>query len=160
MRFFKLNSYDNILPYYSVYSVAGAIFKKSYFTSLWTNHNGKVDETLQILNALKYLKKHPESQISHTKKEYFKTGFKSSATFGVKENSKDNLALLKVNSLLNESWINNEFNVIKDLPNDLNDADIVNVLSKEKKETQVVLKWEDWTRNFKQKYKELGCKVE
>lgn len=160
MRFLRLNSFDNVLPYYSIYSVAGSVFKKSYFTNLWANHGNRVDEGLQILNALKYLKMHPESQVAQAKKEYFKTGFKSSATFGVKKNSKTNLELLKVNYLLNESWMNNEFDVIKDLPNDLCETDIINVLSKEKKEAKVVLKWQHWVEAFKQQYREFGCKVE
>ena len=140
MSFLKLNSFDNILPYYSIYSVAGSVFKKSYFTNLWIDHSNKVDESLQILNALKYFKKHPESQVAHAKTECFKTGFNSSATFGVNQNLKNNLELLKVNSLLNESWLNNEFDVIKDLPNDLYETDIISILNKEKTKELRLLK--------------------
>lgn len=159
MRFFKLNTLNNILPYYNIYSVAGAIFKKEYFTQLWHNHNSCVDESLQLLNALKYFKKHSQSLTACAKKEYFKTGFKSSATFGIKNsNSKNNLALLKVNSLLNEAWLNNEFNTTKNLPNDIQDISILNILNKTDKE--MAIQWQDWINKFKQKYQDFGCKIE
>ncbi|WP_147678940.1 glycosyltransferase family protein [Algibacter pacificus] len=158
--FFKLNAFKNILPYYSIYSVAGAIFKKSYFTCLWQNHDDEIDESLQLFNALHYLKTHPESQIAHGKKEYFKTGFCSSATFGVKKSETDNMKLLKVNRLLNEAWMKNEFAAINSLPKDLKETEILDILNTETGDLELALIWEKWVEAFKQKYRKFGCKID
>ena len=46
--FLKLNTEQNKLNYYHIYSTAGVIFNKKYFLNLWHNHNNEVDENLQI----------------------------------------------------------------------------------------------------------------
>lgn len=161
MRFLKLNSLENILPYYNIYSVSGVIFKKNYFINLWLNHENKIDESLQILNALKYLNKYKKSKVACSKKEYFKIGFKSSATFGINnKSSKNNSDLLRVNVLLNESWLNDEFDTIKNLPNDINEEDIIRILYNSKKEDDLVMQWKEWVEKFKQQYQEFGCKID
>ena len=157
---FRLNSFKNILPYYGVYSVAGAVFEKHYFTSLWNNHVNKIDETLQIGNALKYLKEHSGSQLAQGEIECFKTGFNSSATFGVKQGVTDNVELLKVNNLLNESWLNNQLDVVSSLPSDLIESDIYRLLENETGDEVFALKWKNWVEHFKQKFRVFGCKID
>lgn len=71
-------SYQSELNYYSIYSVAGAVFKKDYFLEIWKNAASGVNEKQQLIQAIAYYKKH-KLQFGRTTKEVLKTGFISSA---------------------------------------------------------------------------------
>jgi len=160
MKLLGLYTTEKNLAYYHIYSVAGSVFKKDYFISLWKKNNGKVDEGLQIENALKYLKSNSDSKIAHSKKEYFQTGFSTAATITHKKYEGVNLDIFEVNKFLNEAWLNNQFDVISSLPSDINAYEIEQVLNKVDDEGELTFEWKKWHDNFKNQYKRLGCKTE
>lgn len=160
MKFLGLYTKERNLAYYHIYSVAGAVFKRDYFVSLWKNNNGKVDEGLQIQNALEYLKKHSNCKIAHSKKEYFKTGFSTAATLTHKEYEGINLDIFKVNRYLNDAWSNNEFNTIDSLPSDIFESEIIKILKKYDATGKLFSEWKKWKKQFKNQYEVLGCKTE
>ena len=79
LRFLKINTQKKHLAYYTIYSVAGMVFNRDYFVSLWNNHENNIDEGLQIYNALKFLRKN-KNQFARFNNQVLRTGFMSSAT--------------------------------------------------------------------------------
>ena len=57
MKILKIHTPKRFLGYYSIYSVAGVIFNKDYFLTLWKDHKNTVNEGLQLFNALTYFNK-------------------------------------------------------------------------------------------------------
>lgn len=159
MRFLGLYTNERNLAYYHIYSVAGSVFKKDYFVSLWKNNDGKVDEGLQIKSALEYLKLNSNSKIAHSKKEYFQTGFSTAATLTHKKYEGIELDIFKVNKILNEAWFNNDFDIVSSLPNDISSIEIERIL-KNGDGTELFLEWSKWHSLFKKQYQKLGCKTE
>lgn len=160
MKLLGLYTTERNLAYYDIYSVAGSVFKKDYFISLWKNNNRKVDEGLQIQNALEYLKSNSDSKIAHSKKEYFQTGFSTAATLTHKKYEGVNLNIFEVNKYLNESWFNNKFDVTSNLPKDILETEIVQILNHADKTGKLTSEWRKWHNNFKNQYKRFGCKTE
>lgn len=157
-KFLKLNTTQNILPYYSIYSVAGVLFSKDYFLNLWHRHTNKVDEQLQIINALKYYQNH-NSVFIRTQKEIVSTGFMSSATNFCKKNGKTDFDMMKFNALLNLKWYEESFNVYDDLENDLSENSIRTFLILENNPKIKPENWKKWVSDFKNQYINLGCKI-
>lgn len=159
MKFLGLYTTERNLAYYHIYSVAGSAFKKDYFVSLWKNNKGKVDEGLQIQNALEYLKSNSNSKIAHSKKEYFQTGFSTAATIADKKFEEINLDIFDVNKFLNEAWFNNKFDVTSSLPKDILETEIEQILNNANKTGELTTEWKNWHNNFKNQYEKLGCKT-
>ena len=130
------------------------------FVSLWKNNNGRVNEGLQIQNALEYLKFNLNSKIGHSRKEYFQTGFSTAATLTHKQYEGVDLNIFEVNKHLNDAWLKNEFDVTSSLPQDILESEIVKVLNKANAKGNLTLEWEKWHNKFKNQYKQLGCKTE
>lgn len=159
MKFLGLYTTERNLAYYHIYSVAGSVFKKDYFVSLWKNNTGKVDEGLQIQNALEYLESNSNSKIAHSKKEYFQTGFSTAATLTHKKYEGVNLDIFEVNKFLNEAWFNSQFDVVSNLPKDILETEIVQILNNADKTENLTSEWKKWHNNFKNQYEKLGCKT-
>jgi GR25 family glycosyltransferase involved in LPS biosynthesis len=156
----KIHTSERYLNYYSIYSVAGAIFKKDYFLSLWKYHKNTVDEGLQLFNAVTYFNKNKERiAFSHTHSEVLKTGFLSSATNQFKEF--DVLVDMFVfNKIINEAWYENELNVMDNYPNDIPVNVIKNILKAGKEDSVFADDWEKWVLSFKNQYVNFGCKID
>lgn len=159
MKFLGLYTTERNLAYYHIYSVAGSVFKKDYFVSLWKNNKGKVDEGLQIQNALEYLESNSNSKIAHSKKEYFQTGFSTAATLTHKKYEGVNLDIFEVNKFLNEAWFNSQFDVVSNLPKDILETEIVQILNNSDKTENLTSEWKNWHNSFKNQYEKLGCKT-
>ena len=81
LTFLNIYSLERFLEYYTIYATSGAIFKKKYFLKLWKNHSNKVDEVLQLNNAVRYIGgKKKQQYFGFTTVELMKTGFLSSAS--------------------------------------------------------------------------------
>lgn len=159
MKVLGLNSKENKLGYYSIYSVAGVIFKKDYFIKLWDNHNQSVDESLQLMNALKYFKENPQSQVAHANKEFLKAGFSTAATPSSKKYKDVNIDLYYCNKVLNDAWFNDDFDVLKDFPNDFNPNEITRILNIAEPNGNLAKEWQKWTQSFRNQYLKFGCDV-
>lgn len=146
------------LSYYSIYSVAGVVFEKKYFLSLWNNHKNSVNESLQIYNALKYLKKNNTNTcFARTHNEYLKTGFMSAATN--KDYFNNPCDLFQLNHILNELWYQNQLEVIENFPNDFN----LNYLKKLINDSDYSFntnQWIKWVNEFQERNRNYGCKID
>ncbi|MFC4739764.1 hypothetical protein ACFO3U_07120 [Flavobacterium ponti] len=161
LHLLKINTLDRQLSYYTIYAVAGAIFKRDYFNRLWDNHTNVVDEGLQKYHAVKILfKEKKKNKYAHYKKEILKTGFISSATNQNKEHYKGDVDMFVFNKILNEAWLEDSFNTIQSLPFDIKDEDVFSVLENDSLKRIQSKKWLSWSTAFKKQYLEKGCVID
>ncbi|MFV8356941.1 hypothetical protein ACNQGB_12245 [Flavobacterium sp. XS1P32] len=157
LRFFKINTLDRLLAYYSIYAVAGILFHKNYFLQLWSNHNNDVNEGLQLYNAVKFYNRNKEMFFAHTNNEVMKTGFSSSATSQNKNGVL--IDMFAFNLMLNEAWFTNKFDAINNYPNDFDETVIYAIIGHQNKLVSNE-KWSIWKREFRNQYESFGCKLE
>lgn len=158
LNFFKIYSLEKELNYYTIYAVAGAIFNKEYFLNLWKNHNSKVDEGLQIKNALQFLKNNPTIEnFGNSNIEVLKTSFLSSASNGLRNQNFDMFAF---NAIINQAWLNNDFEVMQNFPNDFLETQIEVILDRENNVLATKLAWKKWVLQFKNQYINIGCQIQ
>ncbi|WNM18753.1 glycosyltransferase family 2 protein [Flavobacterium capsici] len=161
LRLFKIHTDEKHLAYYTIYAVAGMIFNKEYFLSLWKNHQNKVDEGLQLYNAVKKFKDSKgKLKFARCEKEVLKTGFISSATNEHKEKFSGNVDMFQFNKIMNEAWLNDTFEVIKSLPNDIHSDEVVKVLNSSNQNAIQTENWINWSNDFKNYYINIGCKID
>jgi hypothetical protein len=154
-------SVDKLLEYYTIYATSGAIFKRKYFLKLWKNHNNKVDEGLQLSNAVKQINRKRKLQyFGFTNSELMKTGFLSSASNHNKKNVTLNFDLFAFNKIINEAWYNGTFDPMENYPNDLNSTRIEELLVVENHPTASSLEWKKWVEAFKNQYRNFGCNID
>lgn len=157
MRFLNLFSDDKALDYYSIYGVAGAIFRKDYFLSLWYNSVNEVDENLQLINAVKFWHKNKNINFARTNQEFLATGFLSSAT-NKHFNNKD-FDLFQFNRVINEAWFSDKFDAMDNFPKDLNNLAIAEILTNENHPNAQVDDWNQWVFKFKKQFQSFGCNI-
>lgn len=155
LKTFGIYSRDKELGYYSIYSVAGAIFKKEYYINIWKNSTGRIDEKMQLVNALQYLEK-DNVMFAKSNIEKLKTGFMSSA-FEKKKYAE--FSVHDFNFVMNEFWLKNADFFCNNLEFDLNQNEIKNILVTENKSDLYIEQWENWVLNFKENYRNIGCVV-
>jgi hypothetical protein len=157
----NIHTLDRRLAYYTIYAVAGVIFKRDYFNKLWVNHTNVINEGLQTYNALKiFFKERNKNKYAHYRKEILKTGFMSSATNQNKEHYTGNIDMFVFNKLLNDAWFNNTFDTIKSLPKDISQDDIISVIDNDNEQKISKEDWLKWSNNFKQQYIDIGCLID
>ena len=161
LRFLKINTNEKHLAYYTIYAVAGMIFNKHYFVKLWENHKNNIDEGLQIYNAVKIYKQQGNKiKFAQYKEEILKTGFMSSATNQNKESFEGNVDMFVFNKIMNEAWMNNQFDVINSLPKDIDKEEIVKVLNYDTEQRVLAQDWLTWVESFKKQYLKIGCVID
>lgn len=157
-EFLNVYSYEKFLGYYAIYGVAGVVFKKEYFLALWSNHKNRIDEGLQLNNAVRFLSKN-KTTFAHTNNEVVKTGFLSSATnqfkdFGVA------VDMFLFNKIINEAWFSNQLDVMQNYPNEIEVATIEVILQKENNPKILPKDWLQWVASFRNQYQNFGCKID
>lgn len=160
LKFLGIYSDQKSLNYYAIYSVAGTIFNKNYFLSLWKNHTNTVSEKLQLHNAIKFLKNNKEVNFGRTHKEIVKTSFSSAATNQHKNYENVTIDMFAFNKVINESWFKNEFEIANDFPKDLNPATIYKILQERQHPNAQPEEWKKWTQSFKSQYTSFGCVID
>lgn len=161
LKVLKIHTYERHLSYYSIYAVAGVVFRKDYFLTLWDNHKNEVDEGLQLYNSVKYLDKNRDKiGFAHSKNEIVKTGFLSSATNQFKNYEGVNIDMFSFNKIVNEAWYNDMLDVMQNYPKDLNVNQIVSIIEKENNPDVTVAEWEKWVGSFKNQFQSFGCNLD
>lgn len=157
-EFIGLYSLQNKLNYYSIYSVAGAFFKKEYFLNLWNDNYGNVNEDLQLRNALKFIKRHNKSIFARFREETLKTSFISSATNFSRGYDKE-FDMFAFNKILNDAWYEDLTSFNRDYSRDISAQIIEKTLSSMDVSIVFIEKWKVWMESFKNQYKNIGCLV-
>ncbi|RXR19275.1 hypothetical protein EQG63_07465 [Flavobacterium amnicola] len=152
---FGVFSKEKEMKYYQLYNVAGAVFSKRYYVSLWQTNQTVVAEKNQIINALKFFAKYPKSKVGKTKSEVLKTGFVTSA---LRKDFISDFNIEKANVVLNELWLEGKFEVLSDVNSDLDITVIKNEIIA-KTDVNFYENWLLWIHNFKQVYLNFGCNI-
>ena len=143
------------LGYYTMYSVAGAIFKKDYYSEIWKNAHDVVDEKQQMGNALTYYNANA-TVFGRTPQEVLKTGFISSA---FPKYTCDEFSIHDFNAALNVYWLNNPTPFLKDLGADVSITVVNAILEKMNKSKTYIREWNAWVERFKNEFRTIGCNI-
>jgi GR25 family glycosyltransferase involved in LPS biosynthesis len=158
-KFLGIYSKERFLSYYCIYAVAGVVFNRNYFLSLWKNHKNSVDEGLQIANAVGFMNKN-KTAFAHANNEVLKTGFLSSATNQFKEHYEATIDMFLLNKTINEAWFHNEIDVMENYPKDISMDIISKILDVANNPKLASNDWKKWVSNFRNQYINLGCTID
>jgi hypothetical protein len=152
----KLLPINFFVPYYSLYTVASALFNKTYWLQLWDSSQQQVNEMNQLMKAFEWSRK---SQRHYGKyhKEIIKTSFLTSSNPSGNVNG-FNINL--VNHYLNKAWLNDRLDTMMNYPSDFSTAYLKNILSREGAPANILLKWQAWINWFKIMNQNTGNKIE
>lgn len=145
------------LKYYTIYVVAGAIFRKDYFNYIW-NDISKLNESEQIAKTLEFYKKTNTKIVAgKSKTEFIKQSFLTSATNECKNIT---TSIFEINRILNDGWLNGDIDPYKDFPGDFRMSEMKPLFDMHDKSGKVYndwLKWYDWVVTG---YSKIGQKFE
>lgn len=158
---YKLGLVDNKtkLKYWSLNSILMGLYQKNYWLSIWEDAKGKVDEKQQLRNAAAWYHKNKKAIFARTNEEVLKTTFKSSATGSYHEYG-NHFDVNRMNFILNEAWLNKDFDAMQNYPKDFSDDYIKSFLDKENHPDAQYDEWFKWAEKFRQQYRNLGAEVE
>ncbi|WP_291120747.1 glycosyltransferase family 2 protein [Empedobacter sp. UBA7248] len=158
---YKLGLVDNKtkLKYWSLNSILMGLYQKEYWLSIWEDAKGKVDEKQQLRNAAAWCHKNKNAIFARTNQEVLKTTFKSSATGSYHEYG-NHFDVNRMNYILNEAWLNKEFDAMQNYPKDFSDDYIKSFLDKENHPDAQYDEWFKWAEKFRQQYRNLGAEVD
>lgn len=158
---YKLGYVDNNTKeeYWHLNSILMGLYKKEYWLTIWKDAIGQVDEKQQLRNAAAWYHKNKNAIFARTKQEVLKTTFKSSATSSYHEYGNP-FDVNRFNFILNEFWLNDDFNSLENYPNDFSDGYIQQKLEKANHPDAQYTEWYIWAEKFRQQYRNIGCIVE
>lgn len=158
---YKLGLVDNTTKrkYWSLNSILMGLYYKDYWLEIWKDAKGKVDEKQQLRNAAAWYNDNKSALFARTNKEYLKTTFKSSAT-GSYHKYGFNFDVNRMNHILNEAWLNNEFDAMQNYPKDFSDSYIKQFLDKVNHPDAQFDEWFKWADKFRNQYRNLGAEVD
>lgn len=155
---YLLKFFDNEtrLKYWALNSIMMGLWKKDYWLEVWKDAQERVDERQQLINAANFYRKNKSNGnfLARLKKEAMKTTFQSSATNSYHEYGFD-FDVNKFNHILNEAWLNGDFDAMQNFPNDFSADYFERFISKEID----VEKFQKWAEKFREQYANLGCEV-
>lgn len=144
-------------PYWSMYSVAGAMFRKDYWLHLWKDSRREVDEGLQLFNALDWTHKYPNTKFAKLNAEVMKTSYISSATNKFSEVQFD---VQHFNHHISRAWLAGKFDAMENFPADFSAPYVKRHLSDSGDVNASYDGWMKWVELFKDQYRRIGCVVD
>lgn len=155
MRLF--NHKLELLRYYHLYIVAGGVFSKRYYETVWKTNQNTVDELKQVSQLFKSKFK---VKVGNTKNETLRTSCKTTATLISKEHLDVTIDIFKVNKLLNNAWLINIVYDVFDFNNNIPTAWIKNVLTSDKMNKSLFEEWQIWYKKIEFTYNKIECILE
>ncbi|MFV0179612.1 glycosyltransferase [Empedobacter falsenii] len=160
---YKLGLVDNHTKrkYWILNSILMGVYRKDYWLYMWKDSINLLDEKIQLRNAGVWFGKHKNNRnlIVRTKEEIMKTTFKSSAS-GQYHNYDICLSVDKVNQILNEAWLKDEFDAMENYPKDFSDYYIKSFLDQANHPDAQYEEWYKWAEKFRAQYRNLGAEVD
>ncbi|RYD51971.1 MAG: glycosyltransferase [Sphingobacteriales bacterium] len=142
-----------IMPLYDLYSVASAFFDKHYWLYLWnTAQDGKVNENLQLINAIRYWKTRKPS-FAYYPVDVSTTSYITSATNNYEGIDLD---VFRFNHILNEAWLEGRLDAMEGYPADLPQTTIETILNQAADPAASFPEWLKWVERFKGQYASFG----
>ena len=147
--------------YWSLNSILMGLYQKEYWLHIWKDAKGKVDEKQQLRNASTWFNKNKSNKnfVARTTSEVMNTTFKSSATSSYHEYG-NNFDVNRMNHILNEAWLKNDFDAMQNYPKDFSDDYIKIFLEQENHPDAQYEEWFIWAEQFRKQYRNLGAQVD
>lgn len=157
----KLAKPDSKRIYWTLNSILMGLYHKDYWLYIWKDSDNSLNEKIQLRNAAVYYHHNKKNfnLIARTKFELMKTTFKSTSS-GVYHDYNLDLDINRVNFILNEAWLNDQFDAMQNFPNDFSDEYIGEFLNIENHSDAQYESWLKWIEKFKQQYRNLGANVD
>lgn len=158
---YKLGLVDNETKrkYWGINSILMGLYQKEYWLAIWEDAKGKVDEKQQLRNAAVWFHKNKTATFARTNQEIMRTTFQSSATGSYHEYG-NHFDVNRMNYILNEAWLNNEFDAMENYPKDFSDDYIKTFLDQANHPDAQYVEWFKWAEKFRQQYRNLGAEVD
>lgn len=142
-----------VMQLWVMYDIPMGMYRKDYLLFLWKDKYKRVIEQLQLKNAVEWAFRHKgKSKYTLMTNRVMATSYRSSASFNA-FNIEENFDLIKFNHILNELWLNGQFDEYQNYPNDFSVDYIYNILA-EKENTEFAERWKKWTESFIEMHKE------
>jgi hypothetical protein len=145
-----------LLPYYSLYTVTAAFFRKEYWLFNLAGASDTVNESLQLLQAVRWRQENPASKFGKSKSEIVKTSFITSS-INTRHAPFD---MIRLNHHFNTLWRRGELNSVENMPNDFSMEYLTTLLNKISDPDCTSSSWNKWIYNFKQEFTSIGCIVD
>ena len=134
---------------WKLYDIPMAMMRKNYLLYIWKDKYKRVIENLQLANAVSWdLKTKGETKYTLLKNRAMDFTARSSASFNA-FNIKENFDLIRFNYILNELWLNGQFDEYQNYPHDFSVDYIYNILI-EKESKAFADQWKKWTQGLEQ----------
>lgn len=157
---YKLGMVDNHTKekYWSINSILMGLYDKNYWLAIWADAAGKVDEKQQLRNAAAWYHQNKKSVFARTHQEVMKTTFQSSAT-GSYHEYENQFDVNFFNYILNEAWLNGDFDALQNFPKDFSEDYIKDFLIEADSPNSRFEDWLIWAGKFKEQYRNLGAEI-
>lgn len=150
-----INHKEALLKYYQLYSVAGCVFSKAYYSACWKSDQQNVDELRQISQLLQ---SKSNFKVGNSVTEFVRTTCKTTASLISKDHLRASVDIFKINHLLNERWLHGDCYAITDFQNNISSKWIERIIL-EDADAQLLTEWEQWYDAFVLSYRKIGCEV-
>lgn len=156
---YRLKLVDNQTKreYWQLNSILMGFWRKDYWLYVWKDIGEKVDEEMQLKNAVLWYRKNKRNQnlIGTTKTNHLKTTFQSSATNSYHQYG-FNFDVNYFNHLMNEAWLKDELDSFQNFPKDFSLSYFEQFLD-EKVDKKA---FHSWVEKFKEQYRKTGAEVD
>lgn len=145
-----------LLPYYGLYTVSSAFFRKDYWLALWDDAGSKVNEEHQLVNAVRWKADHRETRYAKTISEKVTTTYLVSSVSHLQTAKFD---FITFNHFMNEAWLDGSLNATENLPHDFGVAYLEKFLPTASSRIDVA-GWKRWIHEFQKQFRDQGCKID
>ena len=145
-----------VISLYDLYSVASAFYRKDYWLYIWEGAaKGKVNETLQLLQASKWWKK-KQGAYARFQNDVTNTSYITSATNTYPD---VNLDIFRFNHIVNQAWLAGRFDVMENYPSDIDVETLAQLLTEAADPGASATEWRKWVAQFRNQYAGFGYDV-
>lgn len=161
LRRLKITNSGTKNEYWIMNALLMGLFKKEYWLEIWNNINNKVDENMQLKNAIQWYRKNKNNPYNFGKLEQLKmnTTFVSSATNSYHKYGVD-CDINRFNHIINEVWYNDRFDSLNSFPKDISEEHYITFLNEANHPKCSVEAWKKWADKFKEQYRKQGVIVD
>jgi len=146
-----------LTPYYALYTVCSAFFKRDYWVYLWDGASDKIQETRQLEHAVKWRRIRPNSLYGKSNEELIKTSF---ITSSVPTRHHPSFDMIRLNGHLSELWLKGELDISQNQPEDFSIDYLSNLLDRTNDPACTSTAWCEWIKSFKKDHQTIGTQVE
>lgn len=134
------------INYYSLYTVAGGIYRKDYYKFIWEKYDDIRTEDGQLYQTLVYWR-NGSGRFAYSQKKMIQTSFSSSATNSFSDIDFD---VFRFSHLMNEAWYHGALDVMDNFPRDFSAQTISKFIGND--DVLTMENWYRWADRFKQQY--------